>query len=175
MKTVCFNIISLSRKKLQLKRCPSCYNALTTREVDQSQASQAFYETATTPVIITSLAECPKCGWWAIREQRLDDASYSPLTEDLIITDASIKEDVRADESPSQKHSVTWKAVLADKTYWANEETISSRDAVQLFGPTEMLMPKIAIPSREVLLEKLKSLAVILFPILIFILIAIYS
>lgn len=174
MKTVCFNIMSLSRKKLELKRCPSCYSALTTREVDHSGASRAFYQTATTPVIITSLAECPQCGWWAIREQRLDDASYYPPTEDFIITDASIKEDAVANDAPSQKHSVTWEKVLADKTYWANAEAISSRDAVQLFGPAEMLMPKIGLPSREVVLDRVKSLAPILFPILILILIAIF-
>lgn len=169
MKTVCFNIMSLSRKKLELKRCPSCYTALTAREVGHSEASHTFYQAATTPVIITSLTECPQCGWWAIREQRLDDASYYPPTEDFIITDASIKEDAVADEARSQQHSVTWEKVLAEKTYWTNAEAISSRDAVQLFGPAEMLMPKIALPSREVMLDRAKSLAPILFPILILI------
>ncbi len=173
MKTICYDIISLNRKKLELKRCPSCHAGLKVREVDHSEASRSFYQKASKPVISTNLIECPDCGWWAVRELRLDNELYYPPVEEFIVMDASNINFDKPDFCMALEHDgpVSWEQVLIDKEYWKNCELISSRDAVQLFGSAQMLLPNITRSSGKDVFSRVKSLAPVLFPILVIILI----
>jgi len=174
METVCYDIITLNRKKLVFKKCLYCQSDLKTRQVDHSEASRAFTQTAAKPVISTHLTECPYCGWWAVRELREDNALYSPPVEEFIVMDAS--KTVSAKPAPRgmlpQNAPAPWEQVLTNKAYWAKSEPIPSRHAVELFGTAQMLLPK--GPSREAVLDRLKSYAPVLYPILIIIFIALF-
>jgi len=173
MKTICYDIISFNRKKLELKKCPDCHAYLKTREVDHSEASQVFFQKASIPVVSTNLIACPDCGWWAVRELRLDNELYYPPVEEFMVMDASKidsdKPGVRA--TSGQGGSTPWEQVLTDKAYWSNCEVMSSRDAVELFGSAQMLLPKMTNLSGKNVFSRIKSLAPVLFPILVIILI----
>jgi len=172
MKTICYDIISFNRKKLQLKKCPHCHADLNTRDVDHSEASRKFYQKASRPVISTHAITCPDCGWWAVRELRLDNELYYPPVEEFIVMDASgIDSDKSGFHTAEQSDPAPWERVLADKAYWSNCQAMSSRDAVELFGSAQMLLPKISGISGKDVSNRVKSLAPVLFPILIIILI----
>jgi len=172
MKTVCYDIISFNRKKLELKKCPYCHADLRTREVDHSAASREFYQNASKPVVSTRLIACPDCSWWAVRELRLDNELYYPPVEEFIVMGAKIDSDKpEACAVSDQSGSSRWERVLTDKACWENCEVMSSRDAVQLFGSAQMLLPKISGISGKDVFDRIKSLAPVLFPILVIILI----
>ncbi len=173
MKTICYDIISFNRKKLELKKCPYCYSELKTRDVDHSEASREFFQKASMPVISTNSIECHDCGWWAVRELRLDNELYYPPVEEFIVMDASkIDSDKPGFLATSEQNGFApWEQVLTDKAYWSNCVVMSSRDAVELFGSAQMLLPKTKNLSGKVVFNRIKSLAPVLFPILVIILI----
>ncbi|MDQ7000020.1 MAG: hypothetical protein Q9M12_03925 [Mariprofundus sp.] len=70
-----------------------------------------------------------------------------------------------------QSDPAPWELVLTDKAYWSNCEVMSSRDAVELFGSAQMLLPKISEISGTDVFNRITSLAPVLFPILVIILI----
>ncbi|MDQ6982955.1 MAG: hypothetical protein Q9M08_08155 [Mariprofundus sp.] len=173
MKTICYDIISFNRKKLELKKCPDCHSNLKTCDLDHSEASRVFCQKASMPVISTKLIECSDCGWWAVRELRLDNELYYPPVEEFIVMDASkIDSDKPGFRTVSKQDGpAPWEQVLTDKVYWGNCEIMSSRDAVELFGSAQMLLPKISGISGKGVVNRVKSFAPVLFPILVIILI----
>jgi len=169
MNIVCYDISSLIRKNLVLKTCPSCHADIETRDVEPSQASRAFDQQASKPVISTSLSQCPDCGWWAVRELRSDDALYHPPVESFILVGA-----VKQGGGKRKKESAPWEQVLADKVYWKNTEPMQSTQAIELFGSAQMLLPNVSSVSGHDVFDKIKSAAPIVLPILFIILIAIF-
>ncbi len=171
MNTVCYDIISLHRKNLELKQCPYCHSDLETRAVGPSAASQAFGQEAARAEISTNLSECTQCVWWALREQRFDEELYAPLVEDLIVMEAFQKEPLRPRKALPKGTTAAWERVLSDTSYWQNAEPTPPVEAVQLFGTAQMLLPNIGGASKADVLDKFKSLAPVSIPILIIILI----
>ncbi|MDX8404711.1 MAG: hypothetical protein R8K50_01005 [Mariprofundus sp.] len=167
MKITCYDIISLTRKELELQKCPCCHTTLETSAVEQSQAAQAFVKQAAQPVITTHRFNCPYCGWWAVRELRADDALYHPPVEEFIVMDVSKPIDAKPAAPAAGPLDAPWEKVLSDRLCWANAEIIPSKVAVQLFGSAQMLLPKFSSPSGTSLFARLKSYAPILYPILI--------
>jgi len=176
MQTICYDIISLKRKKLTLKKCQFCNSDLQTHAVDHSVDSRAFDEKTEQAVITTTAVSCPHCGWWAVRELREDLALYSPPVEEFIVMDTSktVSAKPAARATPVQSAPPPWEKILADTACWAKPETIPSREAVLLFGSAQMLLPNIGGASREAVWDKLKSYAPVLYPILIIIFIALF-
>jgi len=168
MKIICYDISSLIRKKLALKKCPSCQASLKSRAVEHSQASHAFEQKVSVPVISTCLNQCPDCGWWALRELRADDELYDPPVEEFIVMGTSEKGAARLRDAAS------WEQILADEVYWENPVPIQSTDAIELFGSAQMLFPNIRSLSRQGVFDRIKSVAPILFPILLIIVIAVF-
>jgi len=169
METVCYELTSLNRVSLEFKRCPYCHCELKTLETGPSEASQAFSQQASKPAVSTHLTECVRCDWWVVREQRLDHALYSPLLEDLIVMEAFKKEPLKPRQALAKGVTARWELVLSDTSYWANSVPTPSIDAVQLFGTAQMLLPRIGGASRADVLDRVKSLAPVLIPILIII------
>ncbi|PIW47489.1 MAG: hypothetical protein COW18_08855 [Zetaproteobacteria bacterium CG12_big_fil_rev_8_21_14_0_65_54_13] len=177
MQTICYDIISLKRKKLTLKKCQYCNSDLQTHAVDHSADSRAFDEKTEQALVTTTAVACPHCGWWAVRELREDVALYSPAVEELIVMDASKTVSAKpAPRAPAVEKSgpPPWEKVVADTAYWAKPETIPSREAVLLFGTAQMLLPNIGSGSGAAAWEKLKSYAPVLYPILIIAFIALF-
>ncbi len=168
MNIVCYDISSLIRKNLVLKTCPSCHADIETRDVEPSQASRAFDQQASKPVISTSLSQCPDCGWWAVRELRSDDALYHPPVEAFVVVAAKQEGGKRGNKS------VTWEQVLTDEAYWKNPNPMQSTEAIALFGSAQMLLPNISSLSGQDIFDRMKSAAPIVLPILFIILIAIF-
>jgi len=183
MKTICYDIISLHRQNLVLKNCPSCQSVLEAREVEPSQASRVFCQKAAKPVISTHAISCARCGWWVVREQRYDDALHHSLLEDFIVIDRSIQDSSRlnahnlnkARKNLANRKSDTWKKILADQVFWEPSSPMSSTEAVQFFGPAQMLLPDVGSISIADVMDKLKALAPIIFPIVVIILFIIFS
>ncbi len=171
MKTVCYDLTSLNRKNLELKRCPYCHAALQSSEKEHSAAAQTFCQEASAPAVSTQLIECSECAWWLIREQRRDEELYAPLVDDLIVMEAFQKDPLKPRKALAKGQTAVWEKVLSDPSYWMNAEPTPSVEAVQLFGTAQMLLPNIGGASREDVADKLKSLAPVLVPILIIILI----
>jgi hypothetical protein len=169
MKIVCYDISSLIRKKLALKKCPCCQGRLTSRVMECSQASRAFEQSASDPVISTYLFQCPDCSWWAVRELRSDDALYDPPVEEFIVMQAFKK-----NMGKRERDAEPWKQVLADQKHWKKPAPIQSADAIELFGSTQMLLPDINSISGQDVFDRIKSVAPILFPILVVIGIAVF-
>jgi len=169
MKIVCYDISSLIRKKLVLKTCPSCHADLETRDMEPSQASLAFQQQVSKPAISTSLSQCPDCGWWAVRELRSDDALYYPPVEAFVLVGA-----VKQGGGKRKKESAPWEQVLAEEVYWQGPIPIQSTQAIELFGSAQILLPNISSLSGSNMLDRMKSAAPIVLPILFFILIAIF-
>jgi len=169
MKIVCYDISSLIRKGLALKKCPCCQVSLTSRAMKCSQASRAFEQSASDPVISTYLIECPDCSWWAVRELRSDDALYNPPVEEFIVMQAFKK-----NTGKRENDSAPWEQVLADQKHWKNPVAIQSTDAIELFGSAQMLLPNMNSISGQDVFDRLKSVAPILFPILVVIGIAVF-
>jgi len=171
MKTVCYDLTSLNKENLELKRCPYCHSDLQTQEIEPSAASHAFHREASKPVISTHLTECSQCNWWLVREQRLDHELYAPLVEDLIVMEAFKKDPPKPRKALAKGSTAPWEHVLSDTLYWANAEPTPSVEAVQLFGTAQMLLPNMGRGFKKSLFDKVKSLAPVLIPILIIILI----
>jgi len=169
MKTVCYDISSLIRKKLTLKKCPSCRMGLTSRAVEGSPAAGAFERNASVPVISTFLSQCSGCGWWAVRELHSDDALYDPPVEAFIVVG-----DATQGASRQGGHAAPWERVLADPKYWKHPVPIQSTDAIKLFGSAQMLLPNINSISGQAVFDRIKSVAPILFPVLVVIGIAVF-
>jgi len=173
MNTVCYDLTSLNRAKLVLKRCPYCHSELHTRDVEPSAASQVFHQKASRPEISTHLAECSQCAWWVLREQRRDQEHYAPLVEDLMVMEAFQKEPLKPRKALAKSAIAPWERALGDASLWENVEPTPPVEAVQLFGTAQMLLPNIVNASREDVFNKVKSLAPYLIPILIIILIGV--
>jgi len=178
MKTICYDIISLHRQNLVLKNCPSCQSELESCQVEHSQASQAFCQKASKPVISTNFISCAQCGWWVVREQRNDDELHHSLVEDFIVIDRSNQNSSRLNKDRkniANGESDAWKQILGDQTFWEPSTPMSSTGAVQLFGPAQMLLPNMASISMADVKGKLKVLAPIIFPIVVIILFILLS
>jgi len=169
MKIVCYDISSLIRKKLALKKCPCCQVSLTSCAIESSQASRPFEQNASVPVISTYLMQCPDCSWWAVRELRSDDALYDPPVEEFIVMQAFKK-----NTGKGENDSAPWEQVLADQKHWKKSVPIQSSDAIELFGSAQMLLPNINSISGQDVFDRMKSVAPILFPILVVIGIAVF-
>jgi len=169
MKIICYDISVFIKRKLALENCPCCQTSLKSRGVEHSQASRVFVQEASAPVITTSLSQCSACGWWAVRELRADDALYHPPVKEIIIMCTPKKDKFRL-----KNDAVSWEQVLVDEAYWQDSVAIQSREAVELFGPTQMLLPNILSFSRQEVFDKMKSVAPILLPILVVLLIVIF-
>jgi len=169
MKNGCYDISSLIRKKLTLKKCPDCQMGLTSRAIEHSQASRTFEQNAAVPVISTSLGQCADCGWWAVRELRSDDALYDPPVEEFIVIG-----DAKQAAVGAKGDAVPWERVLAGQQYWKHPVPIQSTDAIKLFGSAQILLPNIDSVSGQDVLERIKSAAPILFPVLVVIGIAVF-
>jgi len=167
VKTVCYDIISLHKKNLALKKCPSCHADLHSREVDHSQASDEFCHTASTPVISTHLITCTHCDWWAVREQREDRELYYPPVQDIIMMAAGNIDSDKPERHPPEEQ-------ILNQACWANPDPIPPTLAVQLFGTAQMLLPAITRSSGTDIWDKVKSAAPILLPVLFIILVAIF-
>ncbi|MDQ6965408.1 MAG: hypothetical protein Q9M23_00605 [Mariprofundaceae bacterium] len=171
MKTICYDHTSLNKASLELKRCPYCHSVVQTRETEPSAASHAFQQRASKPVVSTHLSECSQCAWWLVREQRLDHELYVPLLEDLIVMEAFQKDPLKPRKTSDKAGTAPWEQVLSDTSYWANAEPTPPVEAVQLFGTAQMLLPNMGSGFKKGVFAKLKSLAPVLIPILIIILI----
>jgi len=171
MKTVCYDLTSLNKETLELKRCPYCHSDVQTRETESSAASHAFHQTACKPVVSTHLSECSQCDWWLVREQRLDQELYVPLLEDLIVMEAFTKDPPKPRKTSGKGSTAPWEQVLSDASFWANAGPTPSLEAVQLFGTAQMLLPNMGSGFKKGVFNKAKSLAPVLIPILIIILI----
>ncbi|MDQ6993509.1 MAG: hypothetical protein Q9M31_08535 [Mariprofundus sp.] len=167
MQTICYDIISLHRKNLVLNECPHCHETLLLHEVDHSTASLAFCQQAALPEVFTEAFQCPGCGWWAVRELCSDnDLYHPPVQEFIVMRDDHCKAPLRRDE-PDQ-----WDDILNDHSLWEHPEVIPSKQAVFLFGTKQLLLPKLAAISKDGLLDRVKGMAPILFPLIVILLIA---
>jgi len=173
MKTICYDLVSLHRKQLELNICPCCRAKLESREVAPAKASQVFAEQAAKPEIVTHYIGCPACAWWAIREQRLDHGLYHPPVQDLIVMEAGWRD--AAQTVVKRNTETVIEQMLGNQACWLDAEVIPSRDAVELFGTVQMLMPGTGMPDKSVLMDKLKSAAPVLFPIVVILLFALFS
>ena len=179
MKTVCYDIISLANKQPELKTCPRCESELHMEPVQASQDAAAFMQQAGQAEVVTELARCKACDWWAVRERRMDHALYHPPVADLIVLEASGLQV----EQPAAKRNrkaragkaAPWQCVLDDTICWKAPQVISSAEAVQLFGSAQMLLPKLAMPPANAIVERLKSMLPILLPLLVIALIVWFS
>ena len=169
MKTISYDIISLSRKTLVLNKCLHCQAELLVNELEHSDDAKTFIDNTDNPEVSTLGVQCPDCGWWAVRERCLDKDMYDPPVADIIIMDAS-----DPGGSKAIKGAAPWDNVIADKAHWDRAEVIPSKDAVLLFGTAQMLLPNPGTFSRDAMLDKLKSLAPILFPIIVILLFALF-
>ncbi len=169
MKIICYDISVFIKRKLVLQHCPCCQTSLKSRAVEHSQASRAFVREASVPVITTSLSQCPDCGWWAIRELYADDALYHPPVKEIIVMCPPI-----LDRDRLKNDAVSGEQVLLDEAYWKDPVAIQSKETVELFGPTQMLLPSTLRFSRQEVFDRIKSIAPILFPLLVVIAIAFF-
>lgn len=170
MKTISYDMKSLNRKTLELKKCPFCQTELSVSELEHSDDGRLFIERTNSPVVTTFGVQCPACGWWAVRERHLDHDMYNPLVSDIVVM-----ADVLLEGARPSKGAVAWAEVVADKACWQGAEDIPAKEAVLLFGTAQMLLPNAEAFSKEAMLDKLKSMGPILFPIGVILLFALFS
>ncbi|MDX8407121.1 MAG: hypothetical protein R8L58_01925 [Mariprofundaceae bacterium] len=101
----------------------------------------------------------------------MDNELYAPLLEDVIVMEAFREDPPKPRKALPKGGTAAWQHALSDASCWLKAEPTPSVEAVQLFGTAQMLLPNLGGASREDMVEKLKSLAPVLIPILIIILI----
>jgi hypothetical protein len=136
---ICYDIRSLFQESPQLRVCPRCCTSLKRKNVGDSASGQAFRESATIPIVETTIYACEQCGWWAVREVRIDCELCDGTADQIVLARDWLSQGRIGpmteilDSSP-----VPWERVIHDPVYWEDCQPLSTRVASFLFGKQEI-------------------------------------
>ena len=138
LETVCYDIRSFFQDSPALVRCPWCGEPLRARETPPSPAGVAFCRSATIPLVETHLHYCPRCGWWALREMRVDCELCDGCGDYLVtVVNWSFRSTLKETPGYVPDSLPPWKMVLTDPARWQGRP-LALRMAKFLFGPREV-------------------------------------
>ena len=132
---ICYDIRSYFKESPPLSCCPLCATQLQTTSLPPSAPGIEFRQKATIPLLETTLYSCTACGWWAIRELRVECELIDGVSDYLVTLNIMRKQMKPLPSSnPADVHNPTWQEVIRDARYWQPCQAVSPQIARLLFG-----------------------------------------
>ena len=136
LELICYDIRSMFRESPQLEICFWCCEPLRQRETSSSAGGIAFCNRATIPLVDTYLYCCTNCGWWAIRETRIDCELCDGVGDYLLTTRQWSPDDENCRMARCKFEEIdAWQSVLQEPSYWQENCLLSQMRQLFLFGP----------------------------------------
>ena len=135
---ICYDIRSFFQESPQLRLCPRCCHALDHKDVKNSASGMAFRASATIPLVETTVYTCKQCGWWAVREVRIDCELCDGIVDQIVTArDWPLTEQIMASPQVINSGVAPWEKVLQNRAVWADCQRLPARVAKYLFGCQE--------------------------------------
>lgn len=132
---ICYDIRSYFKESPQLSRCPLCAAQLQTASLPPSPPGKEFRQKATIPLLETTLYTCSVCGWWAVRELRVECELLDGVADYLVTLNMQRKQ-IKHLALDDQINAClpAWQEVISEAKYWQPCKAISPQVAHLLFG-----------------------------------------